>query len=198
MVDNTLNKGRLHVPLRGKPPTSPHCEPNNQNYELLRLTFLCLVAFHTASLADSNTKNVVPATPPGSVIQGVRTTAYTHTESDHIEYGARTAVGTSLRYGNLRSAAADWSVYPVGTVFQIQGDSALYIVDDYGSALVGTRTIDLYKPSSSMMRKWGVRRVNIQIIKWGCYSKSLAILKPRQGKASHVRAMVSRIQSGRA
>jgi hypothetical protein len=83
----------------------------------------------------------------------------------------------------------------VGTVFQIEGDSALYIVDDYGSALVGTKTIDLYKPTSSSMNIWGVRKVNIRIVKWGCYVKSLAILKPRQSKASHVREMVSRLVS---
>jgi 3D (Asp-Asp-Asp) domain-containing protein len=131
----------------------------------------------------------------GQVLHGIRTTAYTHTEADHIKYGNRTASGTSLKYGQVRSAAADWSVYPVGTVFQIEGDSALYIVDDYGSALVGTKTIDLYKPTSSSMNIWGVRKVNIRIVKWGCYVKSLAILKPRQSKASHVREMVSRLVS---
>ncbi len=141
----------------------------------------------------------LPATSPtggnGQIIHNIRTTAYTHSEADHIKYGARTAAGTPLKYGQLRSAAADWSVYPVGTVFQIEGENSLYIVDDYGSALVGTRTIDLYKPSDNSMRSWGVRKVNIRIVKWGCYSKSLAILKPRQGKASHVRQMVSRLQN---
>lgn len=141
----------------------------------------------------------LPATTPagttGQILPGIRTTAYTHSEADHIKYGARTAAGTSLKYGQLRSAAADWSVYPVGTVFQIEGDNALYIVDDYGSALVGTRTIDLYKPSATSMRSWGVRKVSIRILKWGSYAKSLAILKPRQSKASHVREMVSRLVS---
>lgn len=131
----------------------------------------------------------------GKVIHGVRTTAYTHSESDHIEYGARSAAGTGLKYGRIRSAAADWSIYPVGTVFQIDGDPSLYIVDDYGSALVGTGTIDLYKPSASSMDKWGTRRVNIRIIRWGSYAKSLEILKPRQNKAPHIREMVARIVS---
>ncbi len=39
----------------------------------------------------------------------VRTTAYCHTEADHIVYGAKSAVGTPLRFGTVRSAAADWS-----------------------------------------------------------------------------------------
>jgi hypothetical protein len=66
-------------------------------------------------------------------------------------------------------------------------------VDDYGSALVGTGTIDLYKPTTSAMNQWGTRKVNIRILKWGSFVRSLAILKPRAYKASHVREMVSRL-----
>ncbi len=127
-------------------------------------------------------------------INSVRTTAYTHSESDHIIYGARTAVGTHLKYGNLRSAAADWSVFPVGTIFQIEGLPYVYQVDDYGSALVGTNTIDLYKPDKATMKAWGVRNVNIRVIKWGSFSKSLSILKPRTAYP-HIRRMVSRIET---
>ena len=132
------------------------------------------------------------------VIHNVRTTAFTHTEGDHLKYGSQNAAGGTLKYGEVRSAAADWSMYPVGTVFQIEGDSNIYVVDDYGSALVGTGTIDLYKPSHSAMNAWGTRQVNIHVIKWGSYRKSLAILKPRQGKASHVRQMVSQIEAKNA
>ena len=167
--------------------------PNNQDIDLIRNTFLCLAALCASSYAGEKQIGTPPAAKAGQVIEGVKTTAYTHTESDHIEYGARSAVGTGLKYGKLRSAAADWSIYPVGTVFQIEGDANMYIVDDYGSALVGTKTIDLYKPSESAMAKWGARKVNIKIIKWGSYEKSLTILKPRQNKASHVKQMVSRL-----
>jgi hypothetical protein len=51
----------------------------------------------------------------------VRTTAYTHDESDHIVYGVKNAIGTNLKFGNVRSAAADWSRFPVGTKFRIAG-----------------------------------------------------------------------------
>uniref|UniRef100_UPI003784E9E3 3D domain-containing protein n=1 Tax=Prosthecobacter sp. TaxID=1965333 RepID=UPI003784E9E3 len=157
---------------------------------------LCLLALCATAFAEEvKPSATTPAGTPGQVIAGVRTTAYTHTESDHIEYGPRTAVGTLLKHGQIRSAAADWSIYPVGTVFQIQGDPSLYIVDDYGSALVGTKTIDLYKPSHSAMNLWGTRRVTIKVIKWGSFAKSLAILKPRAYKASHVRRMVASIES---
>jgi 3D (Asp-Asp-Asp) domain-containing protein len=129
----------------------------------------------------------------GTRITSVRTTAYTHGEADHIVYGAKTAVGTQLKYGNVRSAAADWSVYPVGTIFQIEGLPYVYQVDDYGSALVGTNTIDLYKPDKATMKQWGVRKVNIRVIKWGSFSKSLSIMKPRTGY-EHIRRMIARIE----
>lgn len=163
---------------------------------MIRSILFCLTALCSQPvLGQSNPQAPAPAGTPGQILQGIRTTAYTHSESDHIKYGGRTAAGTNLKYGQLRSAAADWSVYPVGTVFQIEGDKSLYIVDDYGSALVGTRTIDLYKPSASSMNSWGVRRVNIKVLKWGSVAKSLAILRPRQTKASHVREMVTRLAS---
>ncbi len=43
-----------------------------------------------------SSSTTTPAGTPGQVIAGVKTTAYTHDESDHIEYGARTAAGTLL------------------------------------------------------------------------------------------------------
>jgi hypothetical protein len=46
------------------------------------------------------------------------------------------------------------------------------------------------------MNQWGVRHVNISVIRWGSFEKSLAILKPRAKKASHVREMVQKIQRG--
>ncbi len=172
---------------------------------MIKYTLIGLAALSASSFAGEIQLN--PATPtdaksgaeePAHVIHNVRTTAFTHNESDHIEYGSQNAAGGELKYGKIRSAAADWSVYPVGTVFQIEGDPHIYVVDDYGSALVGTGTIDLYKPSFSAMNSWGTRKVNIHVLKWGSYSKSLAILKPRQGAASHVRKMVSQIEAKNA
>jgi hypothetical protein len=43
------------------------------------------------------------------------------------------------------------------------------------------------------MKAWGVRNVNIRVLKWGSFSKSVAIMKERQ-KYGHVRNMVNRIQ----
>jgi 3D (Asp-Asp-Asp) domain-containing protein len=124
----------------------------------------------------------------------VRTTAYCHDESDHIVYGRMNAVGTLLKYGSERSAAADWSRYPVGTKFRISSEpGVVYVVDDYGSALVGTGTIDLYKPSRGMMNDWGVRHVDIEVIQWGSFEKSRSYLQGRT-RYPHVRQMFFDIQ----
>jgi 3D (Asp-Asp-Asp) domain-containing protein len=122
----------------------------------------------------------------------VRTTAYTHTESDHLEYGRKTAVGTTLKSGGLNSAAADWSVYPVGTKFKIAGNDTVYEIDDYGSALVGTETIDIYRPSRSSMNAWGVKYVDIEIVEEGCIETSIEILRQRT-RYAHCRAMLARL-----
>ncbi|MDB6152875.1 MAG: hypothetical protein JWL90_1328 [Chthoniobacteraceae bacterium] len=122
-------------------------------------------------------------------IQHVRTTAYTHTEADHVAYGNRSALGTQLCASGIKSAAADWSRWPAGTLFQIRETGELYEVNDYGWALSGTNTIDLYKPSRAAMNAWGVRRVTIQNLRWGNPHRSLAILKSRS-KYKHVKRMV--------
>lgn len=126
-----------------------------------------------------------------SEIINVRTTAYTHSERDHRRYKKKNAIGTNLQYySGIKSAAADWSKFPVETEFKLNGDR--YIIDDYGSALVGKNTIDLYKPSKREMNKWGVRMVVIEIIKWGDSKKSLDILKGRL-KFWHVRRMYNNL-----
>ena len=129
-----------------------------------------------------------------AAVQTVRTTAYTHTEGDHLQYSNRNASGGRLQNGSVKSAACDWSRWPVGTVFRVRETGETFIVDDYGWALTGTNTIDLYKPSRSAMNQWGVRRVNIELLEWGDVQRSLAILRPRT-KHVHVRLMVKQLQN---
>jgi 3D (Asp-Asp-Asp) domain-containing protein len=117
----------------------------------------------------------------------VRTTAYHHTEPG----GRVTAVGGYLK--PVHSAAADWSWLPAGTRFRIVGTGEEYTVEDYGSALVGKYTIDLYKSTRAEMNRWGVRYVQIEVLQLGSYPVSLAVLIPRQ-KYPHVRAMVAGLQ----
>ena len=127
-------------------------------------------------------------------VRHVRTTAYTCSEADHIKYGSKNATGTPLKYSSrVRSAAADWSVYPVGTVFKIKGMPQLFVIDDYGSALTGTGTIDIYTPTRRHMNAWGRRNVEISIVNWGSYARSAELLSKRTHHA-HCHKMYVNIQ----
>ncbi|MGE9267650.1 MAG: 3D domain-containing protein [Verrucomicrobiales bacterium] len=124
----------------------------------------------------------------------VRTTAYSHMEMEPGAPGRKNALGTILSYGQVRSAAADWSVYPVGTRFKIKGLPYTYVVDDFGSALVGTNTIDIFHPSLSLMNAWGTRKAEITVIQWGSMERTANILSKRL-KYPHTRRMFYAAQS---
>ena len=120
----------------------------------------------------------------------VRTTAYTHTEAG----GSKNAIGSRLRYGSGEySAASDWSWMPLGTRFKMPSTGRTYVIEDYGSALVGRQTIDLYMPTRSIMRNWGVRTVEIEILDWGSKAMSLKMLQPRT-RNRHVGVMVAQLR----
>lgn len=125
-------------------------------------------------------------------MEKVRTTAYTHTEKG----GRRNALGKFLSGSHVISAASDWSRFPLGTRFRIVDTKDEYIIDDYGTALVGTNTIDLYKTSRLEMRRWGVRHVDIDILRWGSEEESLRVLGPRM-KHRSVRQMVTALEKKR-
>lgn len=122
-------------------------------------------------------------------VQKIRTTAYTHSEGT----GGRNAIGQRLSGGRLKSASADWSRYPVGTRFRVLSSGDEYVIDDYGGALVGTSTIDLYKSSRSAMHKWGVRHEDIEIVHWGSADESLKVLRQRKG-VGRVRRMIAGLE----
>jgi 3D (Asp-Asp-Asp) domain-containing protein len=205
-------------------------------------------------------RSLPPYEPPiaKADFQNVRTTAYTHTEDDHVAYGARNALGGILQSATvptgpyrqappralpitsahnaddddvtfalmtrekrielskkqqgakkgkvakaskarkpepprIGSAAADWSRWPVGTTFRILSTGQMYRVDDYGWALAGRNTIDLYMGSRSEMNNWGVRQEPIQVLAWGDPQRSLALLQQRQAY-KHCRRMALELQ----
>ena len=111
----------------------------------------------------------------GQRIEKVRTTAYTHGAAENGAHPSLNAIGTRLKSGALSSAAADWARWPLGTRFRVVETGHEYIVDDIGGAIVGTNTIDLFKPNSPAMRLWGVRDVTIEILEWGSLEASLEI-----------------------
>lgn len=165
---------------------------------MLRLLFiLCCTLWLGACSSSSTQVKRVAAVPGGLATKPqkdvtktaskrmyVRTTAYHHSEPG----GRVTAVGGYLR--PTHSAAADWSWLPAGTRFRILETGEDYVIEDYGSALVGKYTIDLYKSTRGEMNRWGVRYVTIEITELGSYKTSLAVLVPRQ-RHPHVRAMVA-------
>src|SRR5450432_201836 len=202
-----------------------------------RTTSLALAG--ALSLGACSTRNLSPYERPlaHTDFQQVRTTAYTHTESDHEEYGNHNAMGGVLHaaaptmpapraipvaqpvYGSpgrhyqpiayvtpsqpfvsesvfdpvYGSAAADWSRWPAGTIFRIVSTGQLYRVDDYGWALSGRNTIDLYMATPGDMNHWGARNELIQIVQWGDPQESLRRLESHQ-KYRHIRRMVLELE----
>jgi 3D (Asp-Asp-Asp) domain-containing protein len=196
--------------------------------------------------------------------QNVRTTAYTHTESDHREYSNHNALGGELRAAGapihraenvlraipvsesddveirrvsssgvvlqpfsmeetrtttrvrttprvakatrggkralavakapiIGSAAADWSRWPMGTTFRLLSTGQMYRVDDYGWALSGRNTIDLYMANQRDMNTWGARQETIQVLQWGDPRQSLQFLRSHQDYR-HIKRMVLELE----
>ena len=251
--------------------------------ELRSLALAILAAFIAILIftgcETGGTARVLPAYEPPiakTEFQHVRTTAYTHTEADHTQYGARNALGGELhaaspaihRAENVRqaraisdsddtdvinissgdaklqkfsmdkptkssrvstttvttaratkttkvtpvitrggkralavtkspprigSAAADWSRWPMGTTFRLLSTGQMYRVEDYGWALAGRNTIDLYMANRSDMNSWGARQEPIEILHWGDPRESLQILQSHQGY-KHIRRMVLELE----
>ncbi len=148
-----------------------------------------------SSATAAATDHSVAADLPTIVTTRVRTTAYTHTESDHIKYGTLTALGTHLRYSpEYHSVAADWSRFPLGTKFRMRGHDRLFVVDDYGKALVGSRTVDVYFPTKERMNHWGVRWIDIEVVEFGNFHESRKILAAR-ANYDHCREMLASMTS---
>jgi 3D (Asp-Asp-Asp) domain-containing protein len=160
----------------------------------LNLATAVAVAFVVVGCADQSVihKPIAAVEEANSHLgrmSNVRTTAYTRVEKG----GHKNALGTYLSGRHVMSAASDWSRFPLGTRFRICSTREEFIIDDYGTALVGTNTIDLYKPTKLEMKRWGVRNVDIDILQWGSEEKSLQVLGPR-AKHPQVQSMLVALQ----
>src|ERR1700716_943944 len=139
-------------------------------FKYIKVIVALVFAGFLASCAEQQqVSRITIQSPSVHRMQKVRTTAYTHTESG----GRRNALGTYLSGRHVLSAASDWSRFPLGTRFRIVDTKEEYVIDDYGTALVGTNTIDLYKTSRLEMKRWGVRMVDIDVLQWGSDEQSL-------------------------
>lgn len=218
---------------------------------------ICAIFVLAACESTSRSARALPSYEPSLTktdFQNVRTTAYTHTESDHREYSNRNALGGKLQAASrpihraenvaraipvsgspalqrasssgaplepfvlketrttkvvktkrgskritvvtrpvIGSAAADWGRWPAGTVFRLLSTGQMYRVEDYGWALAGRNTIDLYMSNSRDMNTWGARQEPIQILQWGDPQESLRFLVPRQNY-KHVKRMILELE----
>jgi 3D (Asp-Asp-Asp) domain-containing protein len=106
--------------------------------------------------------------------------------------GAKRAVAVG-KPPKIGSAAADWSRWPVGTTFRLLSTGQVYRVEDYGWALSGRNTIDLYMSSQRDMNTWGARLEPIQILHWGDPQQSLQFLQSHTDY-KHIKRMVLELQ----
>ena len=161
-------------------------------FPFVRYACAIFIAAFLVSCAEQQPQHLVQSANAHRM-HNVRTTAYTH-----LERGGRcNAVGEYLSGRHVMSAASDWSRYPLGTRFKIVGTNDEYVIDDYGTELVGTNTIDLYKPTRLEMKRWGVRQVDIDVLQWGSRDESLKVLAPRK-KHPQVRQMIAALEKQHA
>jgi 3D (Asp-Asp-Asp) domain-containing protein len=153
-----------------------------------KLTFAVALCSLLAACAEQQSKPLIQSARVQRMHK-VRTTAYARGDGG----GRRNAVGEYLSGRHVMSAASDWSRFPLGTRFRIVDTKDEYVIDDYGTALVGTNTIDLYKPSRLDMKRWGVRHVDIEVLQWGSRDQSLKVLGPRK-KHPIVRRMIAALE----
>jgi 3D (Asp-Asp-Asp) domain-containing protein len=107
--------------------------------------------------------------------------------------GAKRAVAVSKSPPLIGSAAADWSRWPVGTTFRLLSTGQMYRVEDYGWALSGRNTIDLYMSNRNEMNQWGARQEPIQVLHWGDPRESLQLLQSH-AEHKHIKRMVLELE----
>ena len=72
-----------------------------------------------------------------------------------------TSTGTTPKFGTI---AVDPSVIPYGTRVYIPALGGVYVAEDCGGAIKGNK-IDIFMASESACNSWGVRSIEIQILK---------------------------------
>jgi 3D (Asp-Asp-Asp) domain-containing protein len=122
-----------------------------------------------------------------------RVTTTTRVTKTTITRGGKRAVVVSSKPPRIGSAAADWSRWPMGTTFRLLSTGQMYRVEDYGWALSGRNTIDLYMANQRDMNAWGARQEPIQVLRWGDPRESLQFLRGHQDY-KHIKRMVLELQ----
>lgn len=157
------------------------------------------------ALSDSEDSEIIPVSNSGPALQPfsleetkTTTRVTTTTRTTRVNKTSRTArraiaVGRPPKIG---SAAADWSRWPMGTTFRLLSTGQFYRVEDYGWALSGRNTIDLYMANQRDMNSWGARQEPIQVVRWGDSQQSLQFLRSHQDY-KHIKRMVLELEGHR-
>jgi 3D (Asp-Asp-Asp) domain-containing protein len=144
-------------------------------------------------------QRAVPVDETGSAplqpfsMEGTRTVTRTTKSKTKTTRVVKRAIAVAISKPRVGSAAADWSRWPVGTSFRLLSTGQIYRVDDYGWALAGRNTIDLYMPNQREMNLWGARQEAIQILQWGDPQESLQFLRRHQDYR-HIKRMVLELE----
>lgn len=140
---------------------------------VVRFVLLSVLALLVAGCATPP-----PAEPPPrrDIYQKVTVSSYAGAASDPSK-PAMTAVGTRYQSGAISSAAADWSRFPVGTIFRVLATGELFEVDDFTEDVVGRNFLLLYKPSSARVGESPEHQVTIEIVTWGSPKESASRLR---------------------
>ena len=116
-----------------------------------------------------------------------------HVKIDRVTARKRPAViidSIHLSGGKQSESCACW---PAGTTFRLLSTGQMYRVDDYGWALSGRNTIDLYMANQREMNSWGAREETIQVLQWGDPQESLRLLARHQD-FRHIKRMVLELE----
>jgi 3D (Asp-Asp-Asp) domain-containing protein len=160
-----------------------------ENTRLLEIDGDYRVVSYTAPPQPFSMNDDEPETNVRKATRATTTTTTTTTRTVKVVRGKRVVVKSKPQPPKIGSAAADWSRWPVGTTFRLLSTGQIYRVDDYGWALAGRNTIDLYMATQAEMNEWGAREEPIQVLKWGDSEESLRFLERHQDY-KHIRRMV--------
>ena len=156
---------------------------------------------HAAGTPIRSAENIARATPVSQTADvnsrvsdsGVRLQPFSLEPERRERVATSTPTFALPRSAVCGSAAADWSRWPAGTVFRLLSTGQIYRVDDYGWALAGRNTIDLYMGNQREMNNWGTRQEAIEILYWGDQQESLRLLRSHQN-FKHIRRMVHELE----
>ena len=113
---------------------------------------------------------------------------------------AQSGITASSQYTHRHIAAADTDLLPLGTRIRISNAgkySGEYVVADTGSKIHG-RKLDIYIPSESAAKEFGVKSVRVRVIKLGDGTKEGTKQADKEVKAAVANDVARKVEGGAA